>query len=67
MPRMGEANYERAFAARPDVYRAWRELLTAIRANMDPRRYELATFAAAQRLRSSYCSLAHGSELLRLG
>ena len=31
---------------------------------MDLRRYELATFAAAQRLRSSYCSLAHGNVLL---
>jgi len=56
-------NYERAFEPRPDVYAAWRALLTAIKANMDPRRYELATFAAAQRLRSSYCSLAHGSVL----
>ena len=31
---------------------------------MDLRRYELATLAAAQRLRSSYCSLAHGMVLL---
>jgi alkylhydroperoxidase family enzyme len=31
---------------------------------MDLRRYELATFAAAQRLKSSYCSLAHGSVLI---
>jgi alkylhydroperoxidase family enzyme len=30
---------------------------------MDPRRYELATVAAARRLRSSYCSLAHGAIL----
>src|SRR4029079_10468322 len=30
---------------------------------MDLRRYELATLAAAQRLRSSYCCLAHGSVL----
>lgn len=52
------ANYERAFEAHPDVYAAWRELLTAIKANMNLRRYELATFAAAQRLCSSYCSLA---------
>jgi len=57
-------NYERAFEARPDVYAAWRELLGAIRANMDPRRYELATLAAAQELRSSYCSLAHGKVLI---
>jgi alkylhydroperoxidase family enzyme len=56
-------NYERAFAERPDVYAAWGQLLTSVRNRMDLRRYELATFAAAQRLRSSYCSLAHGSIL----
>src|SRR6202035_5270317 len=33
-------------------------------ANMDLRRYELATVAAARRLRSSYCTLAHGSVLM---
>ena len=56
-------NMERVFEPRPDVYTAWRELLAAIRANMDDRRYELVTLAAAQRLRSSYCSLAHGKIL----
>ena len=61
-------NYERAFSERPDVYRAWEQLNGAIKAGMDLRRYELATLAAAQRLRSSYCSLAHGKVLLeRLG
>ena len=57
-------NYERAFEARPDVYAAWARLNGAIKANMDLRRYELATLAAAQRLRSSYCSLAHGTVLI---
>jgi len=57
-------NYERAFAGRPDVYAAWGGLLGAIKANMDLRRYELATLAAARRLRSSYCSLAHGKVLI---
>lgn len=56
-------NYERAFEPRPEVYAAWQQLGGAIRAGMDPRRYELATFAAAQRLRSSYCCLAHGTIL----
>jgi alkylhydroperoxidase family enzyme len=56
-------NYERAFEKRPDVYAAWGELLGAIKANMDLRRYELVTLAAARRLRSSYCSLAHGRVL----
>ena len=57
-------NYERAFAARPEVYRAWGQLTGAIKAGMDLRRYELATLAAARRLRSSYCCLAHGKVLL---
>jgi uncharacterized peroxidase-related enzyme len=36
----------------------------SIKTTMDPRRYELATLAAARRLRSTYCCLAHGSVLL---
>ena len=56
-------NVDRAFALRPDVYEAWRRLVTSINANMDVRTYELATLAAARRLRSSYCSLAHGTVL----
>jgi alkylhydroperoxidase family enzyme len=58
-------NYERAFETRPDVYATWGELLGAIKAKMDLRRYELATLAAARRLRSSYCSLAHGKVLIK--
>ena len=57
-------NYERAFKERPDVLAAWVQLNTAIKANMDLRRYELATLAAARKLRSSYCSLMHGRVLL---
>ena len=53
-------NYERAFEPRPAVYAAWQQLNGAIKAGMDLRRYELATLAAARRLRSSYCCLAHG-------
>jgi alkylhydroperoxidase family enzyme len=56
-------NYEVAFAGRPEVYDAWARLNGAIKAGMDLRRYELATFAAARRLRSSYCCLAHGTVL----
>jgi len=56
-------NYERAFEPRPAVYTAWQQLNGAIKAEMDPRRYELATLAAARRLRSSYCCLAHGTVL----
>ena len=57
-------NFERAFEERPEVYAAWQQLNGAIKAGMDLRRYELATLAAAQQLRSSYCSLAHGRVLL---
>jgi alkylhydroperoxidase family enzyme len=46
------------------VYAAWAQLNGAIKASMDLRRYELATLAAARRLRSSYCGLAHGSVLV---
>ena len=56
-------NHARAFAERPEVYAAWQELNGAIKAGMDLRRYELATLAAARRLRSSYCCLAHGTVL----
>src|SRR5260370_39399328 len=57
-------NGERAFAERPEVLAAWAELNGAIKAGMDLRRYELATLAAARRLRSSYCCLAHGTVLM---
>ncbi len=57
-------NFEHAFAERPEVLAAWVQLNTAIKAGMDLRRYELATLAAARRLRSSYCCLAHGTVLL---
>jgi alkylhydroperoxidase family enzyme len=57
-------NHERAFANRPEVYAAWQQLNGAIKEGMDLRRYELATLAAARRLRSSYCCLAHGTVLI---
>jgi alkylhydroperoxidase family enzyme len=57
-------NYERAFEVRPEVYAGWVQMNTAIKAGMDLRRYELATLAAARRLRSNYCALAHGTVLI---
>jgi uncharacterized peroxidase-related enzyme len=57
-------NLTRAFSHRPAVYAAWRQLNGAIKDSMDLRRYELATVAAARRLRSTYCTLAHGSVLM---
>jgi len=56
-------NYTRLFGLRPEMYDAWAKLNGTVKAGMDLRRYELATLAAAQALRSSYCSLAHGSVL----
>lgn len=60
--------YTRVFGHRPDVYREWAGLNGAVKASMAARHYELATLAAALRLRSSYCALAHGQVLAeRLG
>jgi uncharacterized peroxidase-related enzyme len=56
-------NYARLFAQRPAVYRAWLELRGAVSGSMDERRYELVSLAAARRLESSYCALAHGKVL----
>lgn len=56
-------NYTKLFSHRPQVMEAWGNLLGSIRGNMDLRRYELVTLAAARALRSSYCMLAHGSVL----
>lgn len=53
-------NHGAAFAHQPEIYRAWQQLNGAVKESMDVRRYELATIAAARRLRSSYCMLAHG-------
>jgi alkylhydroperoxidase family enzyme len=63
VPNGDGSNIERLFELRPEVYAAWRQLVTAVKATSDERRYELATLAAARRLRSSYCSLAHGKVL----
>lgn len=57
-------NFSKVLALRPDVYAAWDQLNGALKAVMDRRRYELATVAAAQRLRSTYCTIAH-SRVLR--
>jgi uncharacterized peroxidase-related enzyme len=56
-------NYTKVFGHRPAAYAAWKQLGGAVGGAMDPRRYELATLAAAKVLRSSYCALAHGKIL----
>ncbi|HEU4620299.1 MAG TPA: peroxidase, partial [Gammaproteobacteria bacterium] len=57
-------SYATVFSHRPEVMRRWAELLAAIKRPMDKRRFELATFAAAQELKSTLCTLAHGKALL---
>ncbi|HEY3484297.1 MAG TPA: peroxidase-related enzyme [Ilumatobacteraceae bacterium] len=57
-------NYAYAFANRTDIAEAWNTLNNAIRHNMDRRRYEIATIAAAREYRSTYCTAAH-SKFLR--
>jgi uncharacterized peroxidase-related enzyme len=56
-------NYARAFCHRPELMKLWADLLAGIRRRVEPRRFELATLAAAHALRNSYCSLAHGKAL----
>ncbi len=48
------ANTSKTFSLRPEALAAWRNLLFTIRANMDLRRYELVTIAAAATLRCKY-------------
>ena len=56
-------NYAKPFSHRPELMALWSNLQAGIRRHVNPRRFELVTFAAAQALRSSYCSLAHGKAL----
>jgi len=57
------SNYTKVFGLAPAAYDGWVALNNSIKAGMDLRRYELVTLAVARRLRSSYCSLAHGAVL----
>ena len=56
-------NYARAFCHRPHVMALWAQLQNGIRRDMDKRRFELVTFAAAHALKSTACSIAHGRVL----
>ena len=57
-------NWAHVFSLRPSVRDGWVSLITSIRPNLDVRRYELATLAAARALRSTYCSFAHAKVLV---
>lgn len=56
-------NYSKVFSHRPEVLARWGRLLAEIKRPMDPRRFELATFAAAHGLRHTGCALQHGKAL----
>lgn len=56
-------NAEKTYGYLPNMYRT----LVSLRGNIEPRRYELVTLAAARELRSSYCMLAHAAVLAREG
>jgi len=56
-------NYAKSFSHRPEVMARWGRLLAEIRRPLDPRTFELVTFAAAHELRHTPCSLAHGNAL----
>jgi uncharacterized peroxidase-related enzyme len=56
-------NYAKVFCYRPEIMRLWAQLQSGIKRHMSKRRFELVTFAAAQALRSTLCSLAHGNAL----
>jgi uncharacterized peroxidase-related enzyme len=58
-------NYVQLFSLRPHVMEAWGQFLGTLRRDMDARRYELVTLAAAHALHSTYCMLAHGSVMLK--
>ena len=57
-------NYARAFCHRPKLMERWGRMIAEVKRPMDPKLYELATFAAASDLRNTACSIAHGSKLL---
>jgi uncharacterized peroxidase-related enzyme len=56
-------NYAKVFCYRPEIMRLWAQLQSGIKRYMDKRRFELVTFAAANALRSTLCSVAHGKVL----
>jgi uncharacterized peroxidase-related enzyme len=59
------AKHTKDLAVNPEAYLAFEALISAITQNMDVRRYELVTLAAAQALGSAHCRLAHGAKALK--
>lgn len=56
-------NYAKVFCYRPELMGLWANLLAGIRRNIEPRRFLLVTFAAANALHSQACSRAYGKML----
>jgi uncharacterized peroxidase-related enzyme len=56
--------YAKIFSLRPELMGHWADLQRGIRKHIAPREFEMATLAAARALRSTNCSLAHGTFLL---
>ena len=57
-------NQVRLFSLNPAARAAWRQLVEAINADMDHRRYELVTLAAAATVRCRYCVSAHAAVVM---
>ena len=57
--------HSRVMAINPEAVRAFEGLVRAATAQMDLRRYELVTLAAAGALKSQACRLAHGKKTLK--
>ena len=57
-------NQVRVFSLNPAARAAWRQLVEAINADMDHRRYELATLAVAATVRCRYCVSAHAAVVM---
>lgn len=58
------SNMTLLFSLNPAAYQAWAALIGTIRQQMEFRRYELVTLAAATALRCRYCVSAHGDRIL---
>ena len=57
-------NQVRLFSLNPAARAAWRQLVEAINAGMDHRRYELVTLAVAATVRCRYCVSAHAAVVM---
>lgn len=60
-------NATRAWTTRPEVQRAWGEFVGTVRqgSELSARDWRLITFIAAKHIRSTYCSLEYGRQLLQ--